>query len=346
MASNASVAPTPSALPSKSEQAAVDGWMEVLNHRNARLDVPTVVAEVRQLMGACTLADLGKEVRKSVTDSTAVIRVAELLHDEGWLSVPVVDHATNTFLGTVDAVDILKWVVSTTPKGFNLQNLFQHFRTLEEKVVADVLRAFPCCTVAPLPTHTPLTDLLDQIQSDSRHRVPLQEDSTNDAKEVHLITQSSLIRWMDAMMVERKLPLFASSTVEKLKLGLRAPPTIKSTCTVLAAMKHTLEDVVCSALAVVSPQNGMIEGTFSAKDLRTIYKGEEPLLERVSDFLAHDPSPVCVCTPHTEMKEVITEMLRTHRHHVWVVDNSFVPVGCITATDILSLFFSDAGSKV
>lgn len=90
---------------------------------------------------------------------------------------------------------------------------------------------------------------------------------------------------------------------------------------------------------------GRLMGTFSGTDLRGLFQEKFPsLLKPVLDFIReqHPQSLSCVTVPATApLLDVVRLMAASRVHRVWMVNDSFEPIGVISMTDVLSAVHQD-----
>jgi CBS domain-containing protein len=98
-----------------------------------------------------------------------------------------------------------------------------------------------------------------------------------------------------------------------------------------------------NAIPVVSHGDGHLVANFSASDVRTVNVHDvRDVQSSVLPFLqAHHggriPHPV-TCTPYDSLLAFLQLMLSAKVHRIWVVDAALKPLGCVSATDVISKF--------
>jgi len=113
------------------------------------------------------------------------------------------------------------------------------------------------------------------------------------------------------------------------------------------AVLQRIKETGVSALAVLN-HDGKLKGNFSASDLKGLYEVDStvpPFKEHIEEFLEeHSPaslSPVVVRGDAT-LEVIITTLVESKLHHIWVVDEDFKLVGrgSISLTDVLSYIYN------
>jgi CBS-domain-containing membrane protein len=96
-----------------------------------------------------------------------------------------------------------------------------------------------------------------------------------------------------------------------------------------------------NAVPVVSHADGHLIANLSASDVRNVNVQEVRDVQRnIIPFLQEQHGgrithPV-TCTPHDSLLAVLQLMLSAKVHRVWIVDAACKPLGCVSATDIIS----------
>lgn len=96
-----------------------------------------------------------------------------------------------------------------------------------------------------------------------------------------------------------------------------------------------------SSIAVVD-STGALVAEMSAADLRGINPDRfKDLTKPVMVFLKSSKDNLrrpLSCRPRFSLGQIMSGVVRTHAHRSWLVDDEDQPVGCITLSDILSVF--------
>jgi len=154
---------------------------------------------------------------------------------------------------------------------------------------------------------------------------------------VGYITQSKIIRHFAPHIKEFN---FGNSTVEILNLGHRPILKLRETDSISFAIQQLYSNKTTYAAIVDS--NDKFINTFSTSDLKRFPTPviSEMLNESLKQFKSqsHHHEPLHV-TKHTYCHHVVHKMDSAHVHKVFVLDDDFKPIGLITLSDIINLFW-------
>lgn len=252
------------------------------------------------------------------------------------LSVPVVDRANSTCLGLVDMLDIVSFVISVAPDPLSLKE--NELRSCEIAGRAMALRSLKDVvdfsgrdTYVPIFEGTPVTMTLDFFAK-GIHRVPIHGEGT-----IHyMVSQADVVKVIFENIKHGDLKAMGEKTMDQLFLGQETPISVKRHSTVLKAL-HSLKGGI-SAIAIVE-EDGKLAGNFSASNLQGLFLEHFPhFLNTVEDFLnEHSPNsfqPIC-CRRDSTLETVLSEMVNSGVHRLWVVNDDYHPVGVVTMTDVL-----------
>eukprot|EP00668_Euglena_longa_P045878 GGOE01061560.1.p2 GENE.GGOE01061560.1~~GGOE01061560.1.p2 ORF type:complete len:371 (+),score=84.78 GGOE01061560.1:27-1115(+) len=310
-------------------------FMQHLNDKNQAVSLRAAAEEVRQVLSTSPLCKVEPVDCTLLTDEVSIGKLAEHFRSRKCLSIYLPASPRRPHNTLVDVLDILHWALKHAPAGFNLKNISEYFTALAHLPMPTVEDGFGKA-IYPVSGTVTMADLLLNFSMNLSFIAPLEEPSMGG--NVSTISITCIIRTFHAELQAGRLRMFGLVPVEKLLSAAQPPSMVKSTDTLLAAM-HKLH-TKCnrfSAAAVVSPETGMLEGCLSARDLADIYMGSVSVMTRVSQFIKEHCGPACVCTPTTNLLELIADMLAIGRHHAFVVDNCYVPIACLSMSDIVAL---------
>jgi CBS-domain-containing membrane protein len=250
------------------------------------------------------------------------------------------DLVKREFLGFVDVLDILSFIVSFFKLGevIDSATLFARSQELFAHSITDVIGMSHRLTAVDIHKTTPLWDAIAIFQKGA-HRLPI---TNEDGVIINLISQTDVLRFL---MTQRDYydSLF-ESTLEDLKLGRHHAVSIHQDQTTLAALQK-MQQGNMSALAIVNSQNELV-GNLSASDLKGAViinddPGSEPLGCLLLPILAflHQSGKRHIepysCTHQTTLGSIIEQMLNLGYHRVWVVDQARHVKSVITMTDVM-----------
>jgi len=280
------------------------------------------------------------------TDSVKV--VFEKLIEHHILSVPVYDENTKAYLGLVDVLDIVAFLVQLFGDKYDSRKVFaseSKFASTPISGITDLSKRNPFIYISKDQSVFEVANILVNGAPGGIQRVCVVENG----KVVSIITQSSFVEYIyqKDILKDKK-----NSTLAELKLGFREVPTIRLTETALAAFKRIHTEKL-TALAVVDEQN-RIFSNISGKDLKVV-KNEDGILHLesyqfsrlllpVEEYLSlakHDElnvrSPVFASGSDDTLAELLEKIVKLKVHRIYIVDEKSQPLGVVNLVDIIKL---------
>jgi len=278
-------------------------------------------------------------------DTKATVEQAlKLLSEKNILSVPIWDEKSKLFVGLIDMVDILSFLVEILNESEieasrrKFATLTDYFNNSDVASVSDLSRRDPWI---PLASDANVASLLETLSKQGAHRVPIMDPLNGEL--LLLITQSDVINF-----VSKNIDQFGTivcKTLAELKLGSAPVVTVDIDGKVKDAFRLIVEKKV-SAVGVVDSTFSII-ATLSVRDLRTL-SGEARLLEKLNmkirDFLVAvvDPNidirnPAICCTVKDTLSVAINKLAVTRVHRIFVVNDTRKPIAVISLSDILGV---------
>jgi len=280
----------------------------------------------------------------SVTSADSVERTVKILSTNKILSAPVVDtiNGVATCVGFIDVLDILKYITKAAPDDNSLaQNELQSL-----KIAGRAISLMSIGQIVDFSQRDPLIAV--QINDTASSLVPYFARGFHRAavfdkeKLVGVISQSDLVRAVAKELPMGKLKDIGATSLKNLGYAEAQTFTVKKTATVIQALRLMADNGV-GQVAVVE-DNGRLFANLSASDLRGLYQQDYPrLLDTVADYLqAQSPnslSPICGL-PSSTLLDVVTELVKSNLHHLWVLGDEFKPTSIITMTDVMKIAMS------
>jgi CBS domain-containing protein len=282
------------------------------------------------------IATIGQIYSLNSTDT--VEHAIKMLTSHNILSAPVVDTKTRQCLGMVDMLDILSWIVKVIPDhkqlhSSDLKTLETSGRAIALQEVGAILGSSGRDAYLPVFKGSPIT-MAVQFFAKGIHRVPVFDSNKTI---IGTVSQSSVIRLLSDNLIHSALKVIGQKKVSELGLGLKPVIHLTKKAPVSLVVK-TMQEQGVSAIALTE-NDGKLGGTFSATDLKTLANEKFPSFAlNVEDFLAeHSPNSLnpIVCRGDTTLEDVCKEMIASHVHRLWVVDNDYKAVGVVSMTDIM-----------
>jgi len=259
-----------------------------------------------------------------------VSKVVETLDKKKIHALPVWDKENNIFLGIVDYLDLVCYLVIKFPQNEVLNDL-DKLESIYKEVMST--SASEICNFGGKNPFTPFNNhekssIVIEMFAKGIHRIPL-----SDEKEELTMTISK------TAFINFLLPFFekdemGKSTVADLGLISYNLVTMKDNDPVVKGFLE-IEKKKCYGLPVVD-SDGKICGNLSASDIKSFSKDHIPSFSLDVKFWLKTHSEKSLkpitCTKKTSFYEVLKTLVKIHR--VWVVDSENKPVGCVSQTDV------------
>ena len=260
--------------------------------------------------------------------------------ERGISSAPVLGEGEyNADLGCADQQSVLGFLFSHEGaerwnKGDHSDQLARFFATPVREVV-DVKGSV---YVSPSAT---LLDVCKVLSASGAHRVLV----SSGARVVGVVSQFDVIRFAKEHL--EKVHRAPDSTIEQLvkesDLGSAPVATVATDTPTGDALKQLSESAV-SALAVVNGAGGLV-ASLSLGSVRGLRSTDWPdMAEKVGDFVLRGTSKVSSARVFASesLRDMITRMVDTKSHRIYVVSQSDVPERIITLTDLINLLLKES----
>jgi len=265
--------------------------------------------------------------------STNAYEGFKILAEHHILSIPLFDDKSQSYTAFLDILDIL----------FYLTNKEIHLNNFEEK-----LKEKTCGELAnfskldPFIKITDTTNLIQVLQLSSQdykslHRFPVM-DSTGKVKGI--VSQSLLVRFLEP---HTKKFDFGTLNIGLLGVGLDKQVITISEDESVAAAIQKLRNFGISGIGVVD-KDGKLIGNFGATAVKFLgLKVIDIVNVTLKQFLTSKPGTheetTVTATKQTTAHQAITKFTTTGAHRIFVVDENHHPIGIISLSDIIELFF-------
>jgi len=257
------------------------------------------------------------------------------LVDAHILSAPVYDAVHRTHNKFVDMVDIVAYFVSN----YDEQELSnpQSIQPLMSEPCSNVSDASGRDPFLPVESMAPLQAAIMKMVKWKVHRIPVID---SEGQLMTLITQSQVLKFLYQNM--SKFGDLPYSSVGSLNMVHSPVITISLDAKVIEAFK-TMQAQRVSAVAVVDSE-GKLVGNISVSDLKLIgYDGTmfSRLHYPVSQFLKllttdnNTEAPITV-SADSMFREVVSKLVTSRIHRVYLTDESGAPSGIITQHEVLA----------
>lgn len=271
--------------------------------------------------------------------------------ETGIVSAPVIDKKNNKFIGLLDVVDILAFVVSIFQEhGENSEgDIFKRVST-SNKYAKQCIGEITDLTRNPFTSvevGTSLWEVLLLFVKRKSHRCPV---ITPEGKMVSIFTQSALVAFISQHIKE--LGDLSTKTVEQLHLGTSPVSTMSKTANTIDAFKFMAENHI-SGLGICDSSKKLI-GNISARDLKfvnpmnifnSMLKSTGAFISEAKQQSMEENAPVIACKSDTHFDFVVGRMAANHIHRLYVCDKDYKPTAIISLRDVLKCILDHCESK-
>jgi len=274
-------------------------------------------------------------------DSDATVPQAfQVLSKFNISSAPVVRRSTGEYLGFIDMLDIVTFIVKIFKETELLGEDF--YALLEQEArftlefagaIADLSRRNPFC---PVQKGSSLAKALELLGKNHVHRIAIVDKQ----RVVAILTQSAAIAWLSKH--EDKLGEIGHRSLKTLRIGFKPVVSIPATARAIDAFTLMHQQGV-SAVALLE-RDGTLLSNISAKDIKEVAndvlftKLYRTALEFASAVRSHEinvSSPSIVSHPDDTLLKVIAKLAATRIHRVYITDEERKPVGVLSLGDVL-----------
>jgi len=280
-----------------------------------------------------------------VNSDTSAVDAIKILTKHNILSAPIYDAQAKKYIGLVDMLDLVTFVVDIykdlESKGdvtdfFSLLESGERFVSQEVKTITDLSARNP---FVPVQNTDTIKTVLKLVGEQRLHRVPVVDA---EGTLVNFLTQSALVDYLSKNI--SKLGDCVDKSVGEVLLGCKPVVKVNINRNAIDAFKLMAEHKV-SAIAVVDDDNHLISN-LSARDIRTIATDQKVisgLFTPIRNFLLAvyservlETSPAISCSTKDTLGVVLRKLAVSKVHRVYVVDNSHSVIGVISLSDILT----------
>eukprot|EP01114_Cavostelium_apophysatum_P017569 TRINITY_DN5256_c0_g1_i1.p1 TRINITY_DN5256_c0_g1~~TRINITY_DN5256_c0_g1_i1.p1 ORF type:complete len:309 (+),score=47.55 TRINITY_DN5256_c0_g1_i1:135-1061(+) len=282
-----------------------------------------------------------KEHRPLITVSSAdtVRTVLQLLAKNEITAAPVLDSASQDFIGFVDTLDLGMFIAGVFATNYQAHpHLYdpKELHRMFDLPVSEVINASNRDPFLPVRDQESVAFLINNFLRFGVHRVPLRD--AND-RIYSLVSQSDVIRFLQSK--SQHIQTERHKTLEELGLNRGNVISITNEETLIKAFMHIVTHKI-SAVAVVDFQTGELINNLSASDLKgiteeTFWRLESPI-HHVLLHMGPQKLPAVTCTPNTNLGELLDKFAQYGVHRIYVVSPDHKPINVITLTDVLNVF--------
>jgi len=284
----------------------------------------------------------------------------QLLSSKNIYSAPVYNSSTNEYLGFLDLLDIVAFLVHIFDKqrGHMPQSseegsadLYEMLEQVEKFDLEHATRVIGLATKNPIcPIHTgaSVKKALEVFVKSGAHRVPIVE-----GKQIKsVLTQSALLTWIDSILPHLSSNL-RKKTVRELGIGLKEVISVRLDAKVIDAFRLMAEHKI-HGVAVVD-EKGQIFSNLSAKDVKALqpdalftkmYRPTLELIQFVRSINLKAVFPSFCVDLDTTFEEVIRKLAVLKVHRLYIEDENRRPLGVISLGDILKFLVEEPEVRI
>lgn len=291
-----------------------------------------------------------------VIDSEDTVEQAlKRLVDSGIISAPVIDSKTNGFVGLLDVVDLLAFVVSifdekdteVDPSETNIfKRILSSTKFAQQKISQmdnfkhHQFHPFPLCV------DESLYEAMVLFTKKTAHRIPV---VSRDGKLLSILTMSACITWLSKHLKE--LGDLQKKTVSELGIGTSPVYTFNKSAKAIDAFKFMNEKHI-SGIGIVDNEHKLI-GNISARDLRHleslhIYQMMQStcghFVSEIKLKSIEEISPVIAVSKESTFDFIVGKMAVNHIHRIYVLGSDGTATAIISMRDVLKHVMSHLSS--
>jgi len=285
-----------------------------------------------------------------LSSNSPVSTALKTLIDNGIHSAPVFDAEANTYLGFLDLLDVVSWVVCTfsTPGEQQIleEDLFTSLKNEQKWFTTPVKEVIGRNLFKPVGKDATLLDVA-RIMGSSVHSIPVVDFKTNSF--LGIITQSQIIQILCEHI--EQLGEVGKQTLEELGLATHVVLFAKRTDIALEAFKSLHEWKVHGIPIVSDSESKVLVGNLSASDMRVVvpdkfqfsclYLPLHELIKRIRKAFAVHISPAVFCLKTDTLANVIRILAANNLHRIYVVDTHMKLSAVVSLCDILRVLYTN-----
>jgi len=295
---------------------------------------------VRELLLRSSVGELvvDKKELHQVSSETNIEQVVKLLHEKNITSIPVYDPQQKKYVSIVSIYDILAFVCISA--SFAQKNESLSFTALDDTQIHEILGLAKEGKIPVFEASTPLLEIAQLFCTEGGiHRILVHVPNAEENLRYRMLTQLDFVGFLvrNEKLLGEKISLAAKKLNPEYYTSEIGVISITNRETALVGFKK-LFGTNASAVAIVNEQ-GKLVGNLSVTDLRGITNETlNTLRNPVLEYLAlrcetkEILSPV-TCKAQDSFISIMKKAVENRIHRVWIVNDSFEPVGVHTLSD-------------
>jgi len=310
---------------------------------------------VRKILEGATVADVvapqraessGKELIYAVEDDK-VLDVCTKLAESGISSLPVFTEDKSDCVGLVDFSDAVAYLLKMDWE--SIGSVPSTTNVWHQLGMVAVAEAIDLSTRNPKVTIKENASLMEAVTL--FHKMKLRRalvEAADSDEIVAVLSPSALVQYI-MINVQGRDDIILSDSVSNLGVGHSPVKSVKKTQTVLEAM-HLMHQTRHSVVAVVDPSTGVLSGSISMSDIQYVFQEKRfsllvttcwKYIIEARERSDMEVFPYFGVNEEDKLQMVVSKLLATNVHHLYVVDDAQVPNRVISFTDVCSTFYEN-----
>mmetsp|Transcript_5344 Transcript_5344/g.10042 ORF Transcript_5344/g.10042 Transcript_5344/m.10042 type:complete len:324 (+) Transcript_5344:274-1245(+) len=302
---------------------------------------------LREILETNLVSDVTKKQQLvSAHENEDILSVTAKLSDHHISSLPIMDD-DGMCIGVMDFSDAVAYLLKMdwSAKGWlrDGTNIWEDLANVPASTAIDLSKRNPKVEIEPTCS---LLEAMSLFKEKKLRRALVVEKDSGDV--VAVLSPSAVVRFIMQRLRGRNDVTMVSSVME-LGLGSGSVTCIKKNQTVLEAM-HLMHESYHSVVAVVDAKGGLV-GSMSMSDIQTTFEEKKfsslimpcwNYIVEAREKLDMEVFPFFGVSPSDKLQMVVSKLLATSVHHLYVVDERNRPQHVISFSDVCALLFDKA----
>jgi len=268
----------------------------------------------------------------------------KMLMKNNILSAPILDKEKNEYIGFIDMVDLVTFLVDISQEaeilGAGFLQLFEEGARFNSTKVFELSNFSSRDPFVPVRSDASLYSVVEVLSKYQVHRVPV-VDSEN--RVVNIVTQSAVIAYLGQHMNELGAVMSLQQTIASLNLGHKEVITVNIGDRAIDAFRAMSRHRV-SAVGVVDNEHHLI-ANISVRDIRAIstdahviqrmYLPIRQFLLKMNEDKLNIMNPSIACHPTDTYATALSKLVASRVHRLYLVDDHWIPRGVLSLSDAL-----------
>lgn len=258
-------------------------------------------------------------------------------------AAPVWDSENLKFIGFIAVVDLVLYMLRLTQTMDENEDAATLTRLAEEYATKPVKELVDASRAAPFISASPKSSILDvlEIFASGYQQIAVMENQETPSEMLGVVTQMTVVKWFSNLLQSKSVSELGDNVFKPVtelgNLGLGDVATVDEDAPVRKAFE-SLALFRITGVAVVNKDRQLVD-TLSAFDLNgllieSIGNVMKPVKEYLHPLSELRPVAPVSFTKDRPLSAIIGRLAEMGLHRAWIVDESNIPVGVVTLTDI------------